>query len=996
MGLGQNDLQYRQYLRTASFLLPLTVFVVGWMVLAGWQWDIEVLRRPLPHLAAMNPLSAVLFIISSFSLLVCRTGERCRYIALALAFAGMSAAVLRLIDAAADMGWDLDLILYHHRLWLAEPGNVSNRMGLNTAFGFFLIYGALVLTYLRGGILVQRAAVALSLTAMTLGAFALLCYIYIVPEFYYMLGHLPISVHSSVCFILMASAIIGIHEQVPLMRAIHSQHYGGVIARRLIPAIIILPILFGYLRLYASWVRPFSTELGVAFLITLIIISLLGLTWYLAALLNRTDAQRTEAEVKLQKFNSNLRQDVTRQTRKILDNEQHFREKMDNMREGIQIIDHDWRYVYVNDALVAQSHYTREQLLGHTPMELYPGVEGTELYKVLQDVMTGREARRTENIFTFPDGSQNFFDLSIQPVPEGIFILSIDITEHRRNEERILKMNRLYSFLSAVNQSIVHIRDEKELLSKLGDIALGAGRFNSMWLALFNEAGNVDLTTRDAAPDGPLDGMHFLNVPLDDARFCNVPIGVAWRTGHYALSNDTWSDPNMTHLHDTMRERNIHSVIAFPIRRHGVVIGSFAFGADTPHFFDVDEIALLEEVAGDISFAMEVTEKERQRNQARQQLEANKAHLTRAQAIAHVGHWELSFATGRAIWSEESCRMFGLDPSDHIQSYETWLSFVHPEDLEMVLAENKRPDAIANGVSFDHRIIRRDGTLRYLHSEAKYELNEQGQPTGMYGISQDITERKLAEEEIRQLNEQLEQRVEERTAELTEANKALEAFSYSASHDLRAPLRAISGYIGVINEEYGKDFNEDLTQLFVQVSGGARRMNVIIDDMLTLARYSKGSLQLTDVDMDMLMQTVWDNLALTAPHRATLIKDKLPRIKGDFSMLQQVIFNLFSNAIKYSSKKDDPKVKVGATRTATDVIFYIQDNGAGFDMTAYSKLFGAFQRLHGANEFEGTGVGLLLVKRIIEKHGGLVWAEGRVGEGATFYFSLPVLIGGLS
>lgn len=333
--------------------------------------------------------------------------------------------------------------------------------------------------------------------------------------------------------------------------------------------------------------------------------------------------------------------------------------------------------------------------------------------------------------------------------------------------------------------------------------------------------------------------------------------------------------------------------------------------------------------------------------------------------------------------------MFGLDPSDNIQSYEVWLSFIHPDDLEMVLAENKKPDVIANGVAFDHRILWRDGTLRYLHSEAKYELDKDGRPIGMYGISQDITERKLAEEKIHQLNESLEQRVAERTAELTEANKALEAFSYSVSHDLRAPLRVISGYIGVIKEEYGKDFSEDLMQLFAQVNGGAKRMNIIIDDMLKLARYSKGALQLTDVDMDMLVQAVWDNLALTNPHNATLLKDKLPNVQADFSMLQQVLVNLLSNAIKYSSKKDQPTVKIAATLTPSDVIFSIQDNGAGFDMAAYSKLFGAFQRLHGASEFEGTGVGLLLVKRIIEKHGGLVWAEGRVGEGATFYFSLP-------
>ncbi|MBS1623400.1 MAG: GAF domain-containing protein [Bacteroidetes bacterium] len=893
MALGENDSKHKQWVSAASVLLPLLVFAVGWLVLVGWEWDIDWLRRPVPHLPAMNPMSAALFIITSSSLIIFRVGHR--YVALVLACMACSVAILRIADIVMATGWEVDLWLFRHTLRADEPGNISNRLGLNTAIGFALISSSLVLTYIRGCFAIQRLAAAAAIGGIVLGVFSLLCYAYLVQEFYSLLGHLPMSIHSAACFVLMGLAALAVNDRVSVMRAISSRFYGGVIARRLIPAIIFFPVLFGYLRLYASWVWPFSTELGVAILITLIMISLLALTWYLSALLNRSDQQRTEAEVRLQRFNTGLRHDVNRQTRKILDNEQHFREKMDNMREGIQIIDYDWRYIYVNDALVAQSHYTREQLLGQTPMELYPGVEATELYKVLTEVMTTRIARRTENIFTFPDGSQNFFDLSIQPVPEGILILSVDVTEQRRTANRVLKMNRLYSFISAVNQSIVHIRSEEELLDKLCDIALSIGAFNSVWIGRVNEEQKLDLSIMVPGENGKVEGGNFPGLSQDDPLFRTAPIGMAWSTGQYALSNDALNDPHLAPWHHQMRQANIKSVIAFPIKRYGEVIGVFGFDSGAVSFFDTDEIALLQEVSGDISFAMEIMEQERQRSAAERRLQINESHLERAQALAHVGHWEVSFATGVAVWSEESCRMFGLDPSDNIQSYEVWLSFIHPDDVEMVLAENKKPDVIANGVSFDHRILRRDGTLRYLHSEAKYELDKDGRPIGMYGISQDITERKLAEEKIRQLNESLELRVEERTAELTEANKALEAFSYSASHDLRAPLRAISGYIAVINEEYGKNFDDDLRQLFAQVSGGAKRMNTIIDDMLTLARYSKEPLQLRDVDMDMLVQSVWDNLALTAPHHATLTKGELPKIKGDFSMLQQVLVNLFSN-----------------------------------------------------------------------------------------------------
>lgn len=257
---------------------------------------------------------------------------------------------------------------------------------------------------------------------------------------------------------------------------------------------------------------------------------------------------------------------------------------------------------------------------------------------------------------------------------------------------------------------------------------------------------------------------------------------------------------------------------------------------------------------------------------------------------------------------------------------------------------------------------------------------------------EDITKTVKAEHAILALNESLEQKVNERTAQLTEANKALEAFSYSVSHDLKSPVRSIIGFANIIQKQYGESFSPDLKELFTHIESSSKRMKAIIDDLLILAKFGKEKLNHSTINMNSLVDKVWGNISLTMPHRATLNTGLLPEVQGDESMLEQVMVNLLANAVKYSSKKEAPLVEVGFENHQGTVTFFVKDNGAGFDMKHYNRMFGAFQRLHDMSEFEGTGIGLLLVKQIIERHAGAVWAEGKLGEGATFYFSLPAKI----
>ena len=260
----------------------------------------------------------------------------------------------------------------------------------------------------------------------------------------------------------------------------------------------------------------------------------------------------------------------------------------------------------------------------------------------------------------------------------------------------------------------------------------------------------------------------------------------------------------------------------------------------------------------------------------------------------------------------------------------------------------------------------------------------------MIEVSQEISERVRARREIRRLNEELEQRVIERTAQLEAANKELEAFSYSVSHDLRAPLRAIDGYTRILVEDYGQTLDVEGYRICNVIRNQTQRMGELIDDLLTFSRLGRKQMKATSVDMTNTATKVFHELTVPSEReRIDFQITRLPTVIGDRNLIRQVWQNLLANAIKFSSKQERAVIVVGYEQDAEGTIYYVRDNGAGFDMRYADKLFGVFQRLHSERDFEGTGVGLAIAQRIIHRHGGRVWAESEVGKGAVFYFALP-------
>jgi PAS domain S-box-containing protein len=797
--------------------LSLIVWLITLLILAGWFFDIELLRHPLPGRTGMNPVTALCFVAAAASIFLYTKGVA--LLSDTLALVPGVAGLLKLCDAWLGTNIAVDRLFFPEVLQAEISNGRIYLMVPNTAFNLTMLTIVLILRG-TGHAITSRVVNYIALVIAFISLFAVIEHIYRAPESYALSKYISMSLPAAVCFMLVAVSILLLNARVGFMSSVASPFSGGVLARILIPMVIVFPILLGYLRLYIASHYPITAELGVSLLVTSIIITFFILIGYVSALLNSKDRLQRDAAEEISQLNqalamanAQLYKDVQsevadrRQAQaQVQAAEKRYQATLDNMIEGCQIIDFNWRYLYVNPEAAQQGHSEPAKLLGRTMMECYPGIEHTHVFSVLKRCMEERSIEHMVNEFVYEDGTTSWFELSIQPAPEGLFILSMDITRRREDEKEIMKLNTELAQSAKIYKTI-------------------ASNIPGSVICLFNKEYRYLLIEGDLMP------------------------------------------------------------------RYG---------------FDREK--MIGEKAGDV-LPPEIFAGLKQR---------------------------LDKSFGGEFFTSESTHA-GLD-----------------------------------------------AITRYV--PLKDERNE---VTAVMLVVIDVTELKNAQRGLAKLNVGLEHKVAERTAQLAAINKELEAFTYSVSHDLKSPLRIITGYADMLEEDLAGKLGNEGNRLIQVIIGNAERMSQLIDDLLDLSRLSRQQLNKHQVNMNDLVQSVINEQKLLYKHPFNITSDPLLPASCDSRLLRQVWVNLLSNAIKYSSRMEQPVISIGSYEQGSELVYFVKDNGVGFDMEYAGRLFGVFQRLHKKTDFEGTGVGLALVQRIILKHGGRVWAEAAVNKGAVFYFSLP-------
>ena len=583
-------------------------------------------------------------------------------------------------------------------------------------------------------------------------------------------------------------------------------------------------------------------------------------------------------------------------------------------------------------------------------------------------------------------------------VVAAIVVLSLAVLVWARRanlgHERILRLSRSHALLSQVNQLLLRGGERDKLLAEVCEIAVRLGGFRCASIWMSGEGGEP---------------------PRETARSGEPLAAAPAQAG--AQADRVLQEDKRVVAGDTA---------ALPIRVAHLATGAFVLVASGPDRFDQEELELLAEVAGDVGYELERIVVETQRDIAELRAARNAERL---RLLHEVDRRMLAEETAEAIAQAalKALRELLGVPRAIVNLFDLaageveWLAAIGRQrmhvgpgvrypialmgDLEALkrgepqtidtreLPPSAHKDALlASGVELYMAVPMVVG------GELIGALSFGGAP-GPFPAERVAIAREVADqmaiaisharlrERVERHSVELEQRVRERTAELESANKELESFSYSVSHDLRAPLRAMDGFARMLEDRYAGALDAEGRRLLGIVRDASRRMGALVDDLLTFSRLGRQSMAPSEVDMSVLAAQALAEL--NGRGNAAVTIEALPRARGDRTLLKQVWANLLSNALKYSAKGGAPLIEVTGSEGVGDCVYCVSDNGVGFDMRYYEKLFGVFQRLHGAGEFPGTGVGLAIVHRIVARHGGRVWAEGKVNEGARFYFSLP-------
>jgi len=1062
------------------------VTAIGAIVLVGWAGDLEILKSILPGLVTMKANTASGFILAGSSLILWHrqagADRRGKWAARGSGLLAGSVLALGLLTSCQylfGVNLGIDELLFSDiadAVQTSQPG----RMAPNTAANFLLTGAALLLLHRRryGG------AQLLMLAVTFVSWLGFLGYLYGIQTLYApATSHTAMALHTSLAFILAGLGILFARPDCGWMAEIVSPDVGGVVARRILPFIVILPSLLGGLSTLLYRAHLLRPEIEFVLRATFNLLILGGVTWWNAGFLNRLDRRHRSATRALRESREELEMRVGERTAELAESRRYLSTLIDTLPGIVFARDPGagGAIAYLSDGCEGMTGYGADELT-ESEKWTYDGLidprDRRRVFDGVRDVISqgepaadgcgdsyevkyrirhrnggerwfwekGRVARETRAVARIEgfitditaerraeialEDSRARLRAIIDAEPECVKLVSpqgilldmnrggLEMAEVDRAEDAIgqsvypliappyrEKFRQFHRQICAGNRGVL----EYEIVGRRGTRRWM--ETHAVPLQIPGERTTVHLSvTRDisdrrqmemALRDGE-EKFRLLTENIREVFFIHTAdlaeilyVSPAYETIFGVSCESLYENPRSWRdvVHPDDRDRVSESLEAQKrggefrqeyriVRPDGAVrwIRSRSF----PVYSGGGELLRHVGIAEDISDGKEAEIRRRR---------AEERYRCLVSATAQV-IWTTD-AEGRMVEPQASWEAHTGQGREEYWDW-GWREAVHPEDRDRVT--RVWTEALENCDTYQNecRIRGRDGDYRYFWVRGVPVIEDDGSIREWVGACTDITERQRAEREIRQLNNELEYRVRERTAELMAINEELEAFSYSVSHDLRSPLRAVSGFSQVLLERYEGRLDDRGVHYLRRIQAAAGRMGELIDDLLSLSRVTRTQLRRTPFDLSEIAREIVADLREAEPERPVewaIAPDIFAY--GDRRLLRIVLENLLNNAWKFSRFRNPARIELNAVpiNRGDEMIYFVRDNGVGFDPALADRLFCAFGRLHRAEEFPGTGIGLATTQRIVHRHGGRVWAIGEPEAGAIFYFSLPLPAG---
>ena len=572
-----------------------------------------------------------------------------------------------------------------------------------------------------------------------------------------------------------------------------------------------------------------------------------------------------------------------------------------------------------------------------------------------------------------------------------------DITERKRIEEELRRLNRILRALSNTNQAAMHAEDESDFLDAVCRIIVEDCGHPMVWIGFAENDENK--TVKAVAQAGFEEGyLETIKITWSDTELGRGPTGTAIRTGTPDVCRNMLTETRMAPWREQAIKRGYASSVALPLKAGVQTLGALTIYSKETGPFSDDEVKLLAELADDLAYGIAVLRLRLAHQESEKKLRENRFQLDLALRSASMGTWHWDITENRRYFDDQACYLLGIDPTMFTGAAEEFFKVLHPDDREKVMKALARTLEQDVPYETEYRAAWPDGDLHYIAARGKLIRDDEGRPVRLNGLIWDISERRHMEEELRKSRDDLELRVQERTAELGATvarlelvNAELQEFAFVASHDLQEPLRKIQTFCDMAKKRCAPVLDITGQEYLDRAINSASRMRQLLSDLLQFSRVASKREPFEKIDLVKIVREAADVFEKTVKNTGALLDiESMPAIEADESQMLRLFQNLIGNALKFRST-GIPKVKVCGKLVGRELCeILIEDNGIGFDPQFAELIFKPFQRLHNRNEYEGTGMGLAICRKIIERHGGNIRARSELGKGSTFIIRLPV------